>query len=60
MQICVCKGEKWRARVKMGYKMYDSALFVRACVRVFTCPRSPGREKAENEIKGKQLYWQSP
>ncbi|CAB1420188.1 unnamed protein product [Pleuronectes platessa] len=21
-----------------------------------SCPRSPGREKAENEIKGKQLY----
>lgn len=31
-----------------------------ACVHVFSGPHSPRREKAQNEIKGKQLYWPSP
>lgn len=46
---------------KMQCIAYDSTLvYVCVFVSVFTCPHSPRRGKAENEIKGKQLYWWSP
>lgn len=45
----------------MQYEAYGNTLVhVCMCLSLFTCPYSPGREKAENEIKGKQLYWWSP
>lgn len=60
VQICVWKREEEQRgeRVKMEYRVYDSIVCV--CVHVFTCPSSHGRDKAQNEIKSKQLYWWSP
>lgn len=63
VQVCVC--------VRRGAAACEREMqsvrrrFVLACapVCVSMCsprPRSPGREKTENEIKGKQLYWRSP
>lgn len=58
------RGKEWGQGVKMERRVFVGTLFgcarMSACVHVFTCPRSSGREKAENEIKSKQLYWRSP
>lgn len=49
--------------VKVEHRAYDKAfVFVCVCVsvHVFTSLSSHWRERAENEIKGKQVYWWSP
>lgn len=65
VQVCVCV--RRGAAAAAGEREMQSVRrrFVLACapVCVSMCsprPRSPGREKTENEIKGKQLYWRSP
>ena len=64
VQVCVCirRGAAATASRREMQSVRRRFVFAcaRVCVHVFTRPRSPGREKTENEIKGKQLYWRSP